>query len=264
MASSTDIDAAALQTQAGFETVEVHPRLGSTMERAREIAADWAVPVPALVLAEMQTAGHGRRGARWWQPPGSLAVSIVLDHASAGCPAQPTWSLACGVALAEAIARIEPTVEPLVRWPNDLEVGGQKIAGLLVEAVSGGRVILGIGVNTTGRAADAPEPIRARLATLHDLTGRSLPRTPLLVEFLPRFLDLIRRMHDAPHLLVERYRPRCSLTGGMVSVFRGSQRLEGTCRGITVDGSLIIDTASGREWIASGSLTDPADVWTGG
>lgn len=263
MPSSTDIDIARLQAQAGFATVEIHPRLGSTMERARAIAADRAAALPAVVLADAQTAGHGRRGARWWQPTGSLAVSIVIDESALLGPVQPNWSLACGVALAEAIAAIEPTVEPLVRWPNDLEVKGRKIAGLLLEAEVGGRVILGIGVNTTGHGADAPAPIRPRLATLPDLTGRSLSRTDLLAEFFPRFLDLVARMQADPQVLVDRYRPRCSLTGGTVTVFRGTERLEGTCRGIAMDGSLIVDTADGREWIASGSLTDPAAVWTG-
>lgn len=256
-----DIDETLLRGQAGFATVEVHPLLGSTMDRAREIAADRSALLPAVVVADVQTAGHGRRGARWWQAPGSLAASIVLDETAAAAPIQPTWSLACGIAVAESIAAIEPAVEPLLRWPNDLELGGRKVAGLLLETAGGDRAILGIGVNTTGSIEQAPEPIRDRLTTLPDLTGRSLPRGRLLAEFLPRFLDLVRQMHDEPQVLVDRYRGRCSLDGRPVTVFRGAERVAGTCRGVAIDGSLVVDAASGRQWITSGSLTDPADVW---
>ena len=247
----------ALRTQAGFATVEIHAELGSTMDRARALAADATVSLPALVLAERQTAGHGRRGAGWWQAPGSLAVSIVVDDRVMRALVQPTWSLACGVALAEAIAAVEPTVEPRVKWPNDLEVDGRKLAGILLETTPPGRTILGIGVNTTGSAADAPPPLRERLTTVPDLTGRSLSRTDLLVAFLPRFRALVREMHGAPEVLLERYSVRCGLTVRPVTVYRGEEQIAGMCAGIAVDGSLVVDTAAGRQCVTSGSLSPP-------
>ena len=251
----------ALRMHAGFATVEVHPELGSTMDRARELAASATVALPALVLADRQTAGHGRRGARWWQAEGSLAVSIVLDDQVVGVPVQPTWSLACGVALAETIVAVEPMIDLRVKWPNDLEVAGRKLAGILLETGPAGRTILGIGVNTTGSAAAAPPPLRDRLTTLPDLTGRLLSRSDLLVEFLPRFLQLVRDMHASPAVLVDRYRVRCGLTDREVTVYRGEERIEGRCAGIAIDGSLIVDTAGGRQWITSGSHTAPDDAW---
>ena len=109
----TPLDRVALAACWGLATLEHYAEVGSTMERAREIASDRLVPLPAIVMADLQTAGRGRQGARWWQAPGSLAVSIVLDVPGviagvtsltpAGPP--PIWSLACGVALAEAETR---------------------------------------------------------------------------------------------------------------------------------------------------------------
>jgi BirA family biotin operon repressor/biotin-[acetyl-CoA-carboxylase] ligase len=254
-----DTEIAALRDRAGVATVEIYPALGSTMDRARELAADATAALPALVLADRQTAGHGRRGARWWQAEGSLAVSIVLDDRVVGVPVQPTWSLACGVALAEAIMAVEPTVDPCVKWPNDLEVDGRKLAGILLETAAVGRTILGIGVNTTGHGAAAPPPLRGRLTTLPELTGRSLSRSDLLIEFLPRFLKLVQEMHDSPEVLLDRYRARCGLTGRPVTVYRGDEQIEGICAGIAIDGSLVVDAASGRQWITSGSLTAPTE-----
>jgi BirA family biotin operon repressor/biotin-[acetyl-CoA-carboxylase] ligase len=244
-----------------FTTVETHAEIDSTMERARELAAAVSTPLPALVMADVQTAGRGRRGARWWQAPGSLAASIVLDERSAGAAVQPTWSLACGVALAEALTACEPSIDALVRWPNDVEVDGRKIAGILLETAPGGRTILGIGVNTTGHLHEAPEPLRHRLTTVVDLTGRELDREVLLGVFFPRFLGLIRAMASDRTALVARYRPRCGLDGRSVTVFRGQETLSGACRGIDADGALLIDTETGRVAVASGSLTPPENVW---
>jgi BirA family biotin operon repressor/biotin-[acetyl-CoA-carboxylase] ligase len=258
--SPDPIGPAALQA-AGFATVEVLAETESTMVRARELAAAAACPFPAAVIADRQTLGRGRRGARWWQPPGSLAVSIVLA-ADAGVP-PPAWSLACGVALAETLRAVAPAVQAVVRWPNDIEVAGRKLAGILVETVAGGRTIFGIGVNTTGSAQDAPAALVHRVTTLPDLVGAALPRERLLVAFLPRLRRLLGELTADPALLPDRYRPLCALEGTPVTIHVGAERQHGICRGIAADGALVLDTAAGRMRFASGSLTDPAAVWHG-
>lgn len=253
------IDPDALRA-AGLATVEICAETGSTMERARELAADPACPLPAVVIAERQTAGRGRRGAHWWQPPGSLATSLVLAAVD-GPP--PTWSLACGVALAETLRALEPGVATQVRWPNDVEVAGRKLAGILVEAVAGGRVICGIGVNTTGTAATAPELLARRIATLPDCTGWPLPRGRLLAAFVPRLQALLAAVAADPAALAARYRPLCGLAGRRIAIHVGAERHEGVCHGIAPSGGLVLETAAGVREFVSGSLTDPADVWRG-
>jgi len=262
---SDPIDPAMVRS-AGLARFEHLPVVDSTMERARDMAADASCPLPAAVVADVQTRGRGQRGARWWQAPGSLAVSLVVEVPAAGTapPAPPAiWSLACGVALAEAIAALEPGLDPLVRWPNDVEVGDRKLAGILVEATPAGRAVFGVGVNTTGSVREAPPGLARRLTTLPDLTGRVLPRGRLLGEFLPRLLRLLAETAADPGALVPRYRARCGLDGHAVTVHRGAERITGLCRGIAADGGLVIDTAAGRVHVSSGSLTDPADVGRG-
>jgi BirA family biotin operon repressor/biotin-[acetyl-CoA-carboxylase] ligase len=260
------IDPDALRARAGIATFIHLAEADSTMDRARTVAADPAIPLPAAVVADRQHAG---RGARWWQPPGSLAMSLVLDAAVGGGEVRPTWSLACGVALADALMALEPTLEPRVRWPNDIEVEGAKLAGILVEMVAGGRVIFGVGVNTTGRAADAPAGIGRAIATLPDLVGHPLPRQRLLEAFVPGLLELLAEIANDPDTLAARYRPLCGLTGRDVTVFRGPSsgegpdRIQGPCLGIDRYGALVIDTIAGRLHLESGSLTDPAAAWHG-
>lgn len=257
------IDAEWLRAAGGLGAVEVLPEATSTMDRGREIAADPGADLPAAVVADRQTAGRGRRGAAWWQPPGSLAVSLVVDGSvSCGGP-RPLWSLACGVAVAETIRALEPAIEPRVRWPNDVEVHGRKLAGILVETAAGGRVIVGVGINTSGSAADAPPALRPRVATLPDLTGRMLPRQRFLAAFVPRLLDLLAAT-DMPAAVIDRYRPLCGLTGRHVRVYAGDAVQEGTCRGIADDGGLVVETATGSVVIRSGSLAAPGTEWRGG
>jgi len=244
-------------------TVEHHAVVASTMIRAREIAADPAAALPAAVIADRQTHGRGRRGAGWWQSPDSLAVSLVLAARAPAVAPPPTWSLACGVALAETLRDLLPGVEPTVRWPNDVHVGTAKLAGILVETTGAGRAIFGIGVNTAGSAADAPEPLRRRVATIPDITGRPLDRATLLATFVPRLLALLAVLDDDPAILPDRYRSLCGLTGREVTLHVGDRIDRGICRGIAVDGGLLLDTSAGLRHFLIGSLTAPADVWPG-
>lgn len=255
------IDPAWLRQAGGIATVEVLAEAASTMDRGREIAAGLRVPLPAVVIAERQTQGRGRRGAGWWQATGSLATSIVLDGPRREPAAPPSWSLACGVAVAEAIRELAPSLPAVVRWPNDVEAGGRKLAGILVETVRGGRVVFGVGVNTTGSAADAPADLRHRIATLPDETGRPLSRQRLVAAVVPKLRRLLEHMDDDPATLPARYRPLCSLTGTIVRVHAGDLVHEGLCRGIVADGGLELDTAAGRVVVRSGSLTRPGGEW---
>jgi len=264
------IDPEVVRSLAGVATFVHLDEAATTMDPARALAADPATHLPAVVVADRQYRGRGRRGAGWWQPPGSLVTSIVLDAVTVGGGAiAPAWSLACGVALAEALAELEPTLAPCVHWPNDIEAGGGKLAGILVETVRGGRVIFGVGVNTTGAAAAAPPGIGRRISTLPDLVGRSLEREKLLVAFVPRLVALLAEMAVDERVLAARYRPLCALTGRDVTVYRGvaaggaGERVSGPCLGIDRHGALVIDTVAGRLHLQSGSLSDPASVWTG-
>ena len=250
---------------AGLAWFEQVAETTSTMDRARQLALEHAPALPAAVVADRQTQGRGRRAARWWQAPGSLTISVVVDALAFGgaVRAIPQWSLACGVALAEAVRGCEPGVSAGVRWPNDVDVGGRKLAGILVETAGDGRVIFGVGVNTTGTAAEDPARLRERLVTLPDITGRPLARQVLLSLFLPTLFGLLQEITADPARLGGRYRPLCSLTGRRIRLHAADGVHEGLCAGIDDDGRLVLETGGGRVSFVSGSLTDPADVWRG-
>lgn len=280
------LDWSRIAAAGSLATVEHLVEAASTMHRARELAAvAGREELPAIVLADRQMEGHGRRGAGWWQAAGSLAMTLVVDPAwlgwseGRGSPAAAGWSLACGVALAESIREHEPSLAVGVRWPNDVEVGGRKLAGILAETSASSqlatsrsatsrsatsRVLFGIGVNTAGHGRDAPPELRDRLVTIPDLTGRLLPRQRLLETFLPRLWQLLAQLGDEPELLTARYRPLCTLTGTTVTLYQGSDRVRGTCLGIDSNGAILIRTGDVVVRQHAGSLTPPGREWQRG
>jgi BirA family biotin operon repressor/biotin-[acetyl-CoA-carboxylase] ligase len=141
-------------------------------------------PEGAVVAAGEQTAGRGRLGRRWEAPAGTSLLFSVLLHPAVPPPRLPELSLVAGRAVADANAAVT-RLEPAVELPNDVLVGGRKVAGILAEA-SEGRVVLGIGVNVNQTAAELPRDARRPPTSLRLESGHVTPRAPLLAEILLR------------------------------------------------------------------------------
>ena len=156
---------------------------------------------------------------------------------------------------------VVPAVTVGLRWPNDVEVGGRKLAGILAEASSSGRVLFGIGVNTAGRIAEAPLPLRDRLVTIPDLIGEPLPRQQLLEAFLPRLWEMLTALATDSGVLRQRYAPLCTLTGARVTFHHGQEQVSGVCLGIDAYGALCMQTAEGERRFHGGSLTPQSSQW---
>ncbi len=111
-------------------------------------------PEGAVAVTDEQTEGRGRLGRTWHAPAGSsLLFSIVLTPAVSS-ERLPELSLVAGAAVAEAIAA-ETGLAPTIKHPNDVLIGGRKVAGVLAEAAEG-RVVLGIGINVSQDEAGLP------------------------------------------------------------------------------------------------------------
>ena len=113
----------------------------------------------AVAAADEQTEGRGRLGRGWHAPAGtSLLFSIVLVPP---VPPErlPELSLVAGRAVAEAVAA-ETGLVPALKYPNDLLLGGRKVAGILAEA-SEGRVVLGVGINVSQLEEELPPGVSA-------------------------------------------------------------------------------------------------------
>jgi BirA family biotin operon repressor/biotin-[acetyl-CoA-carboxylase] ligase len=234
-----------------FSPLEVAASVPTTMARAAELAAA-GEPEGATVVAEEQTEGRGRLGRVWVAPPGSsLLVSVVLRPPIAR---EAVWLTvaAAGVALAGAVDEVAPGAAPAgLKWPNDLELGGRKAAGLLAEAhLEGDRlaaVLLGIGVNVTQGAGDLPPEVADRATSVSLAAGAPVDRAALLAAWAGRFLAGYQALcAGRPGPVLAGYRSRLRTVGQRVRAERiGAGPVVGTAVDLTATGGLVVQTDSG-------------------
>jgi BirA family biotin operon repressor/biotin-[acetyl-CoA-carboxylase] ligase len=231
-----------------LQTIIHHEVVESTNDLAKQLAVEGRVDAPFVVRATRQTRGRGRGNHSWWSDSGSLTFSIVLDPAAQGLRVEqePTLALAAAVAVIEAIEGLVPAGAAGIRWPNDIEVGGRKLGGILperVETARGPRLVLGIGLNVLTQLADAPREVRQMAISLTEVAASPLRPEDLDCLFrdvLGGFeLTLARLAHD--HLeLAARWGRLDSLLGRWVRVDLGSEIVAGLGQGIDPDGALLL------------------------
>ena len=205
-----------------------HRTTDSTNDRARELAAAGA-PHGTLVTAGEQHAGRGRQGRTWNAPPGrALLMSLVLRRWP------PLLPIAGAVAVADVAGEQRDDVS--IKWPNDVLVGGRKLAGILAEGrPQEGWAVLGIGLNVAVRQEDLPAELRA--------TAASLELEPAAIEpTLDRLLRAIeRRLAQPTEEMLAAYRARDALSGRQVRWARGA----GIARGVDDAGRLLVELPGG-------------------
>jgi BirA family biotin operon repressor/biotin-[acetyl-CoA-carboxylase] ligase len=203
-----------------------HREIDSTNRRARELASAGA-PHGTLVTAGAQTAGRGRQGRRWEAPAGSaLLCSLVLREFDA------LLSLRAGLAVADVAGETAR-----VKWPNDVQVEGRKVAGVLVEGrPNEGWAVVGIGVNVSA-APDLPEAVALGRDDVEAVLGELLATLEVRLEE-PRAASL-----DA-------LRARDALLGVRISWDGG----EGVGAGIDPDGGLRVTTDAGERVLSAGEV----------
>ena len=191
----------------------------------------------------------------------------------------PIWSLACGLAVAESLHQLNPKLKPHMRWPNDIEISGRKIGGLLLEATTTQRLLIGVGINTNGSKEDAPKQLKERLVTIPDILGNTISHDDLLAILVPQILNTVfdTFIPEKRLSILKRYQSRCSLTHMSIKLFdvlyesekdgiasqslNRATTLTGICKGIDAAGRLLVETPQQTCAVLAGSLTDPSAIW---
>jgi BirA family transcriptional regulator, biotin operon repressor / biotin---[acetyl-CoA-carboxylase] ligase len=212
--------------------------------------ADEGADEGTIVVAEAQHRGKGRMGRRWESPPGvNLYTSLIL------CPpispmqaAQLTFLSA--VAVARAIAETT-SLQPEIKWPNDVLVNGAKVAGLLnemsAETEKVNFIVLGIGININMRRDQFPDDLRHPATSLALEEGRDISRLELtraLIAALDDFYDTYLVHGYDP--IREEWLSRCTTNGREVRVTFQESAQEGMVMGIDEDGALLVRLHDGR------------------
>jgi len=244
-------------------TTDLHPEAFAGLRRGRlgdpylyvrecrstqELLRDPSLPEGAVAVAEHQTAGRGRLGRTWEDAPGSSLLCSVLLRPAGGM--LPQLSLVAALATAEAIEELTRR-EARLKWPNDVLVGGRKVAGILLE-LAGGAVVAGIGVNVGQTSGELPAEARLPAASLRTASGHDHDRGRLLAGLLHR-LELGYAAWRESGLT--RLRPSLEARNALRGMPVRIGEVEGVAGSIAPDGGLeIVVPSGGTVVVASGEV----------
>ena len=204
-----------------------------------------------VIQAIVQTAGYGRLRRRWLSHvPGSLCISLVLKPRHAAPAALPLVNISQLLALAVCRVLDAHGVSATLKWPNDVLVGGRKIAGLLAESVMQGAdefvgMVLGLGVNLN-LSDEMLDCIDQPATSLAALTGAAVDVTAFRDSVLQDFFACYDDFLVSGFTMIRAdYLARCPFIGTHVEIRRGDESLGGVAHGLTHDGALELMTAAG-------------------
>ncbi len=228
--------------------IERHQSIGSTNDRAKELAASGVRDV--CVVADSQTCGRGRMGRSFFSPPGTgLYVSFVL-------PPEDLSMLTVSAAVFTARA-VEKTIGTQVgiKWVNDLLLCGKKICGILAEGVfcPGEGIpyaVVGIGINVL--KADFPESIRETAGDIESLSGIKPDKEELLSRLIAEFEN---GAHASRRDILGEYRSRSVVLGKEIRVFRGTESYAATALSVDDNGGLWVSREGERILLQSGEVS---------
>ena len=193
------------------------------------------------LIADRQTAGRGRQGRGWFDGQGNFMGSTIV-RPGPGDPPAHTLSLVAGVALCETVRPLCPAERmPVLKWPNDLLVGGAKLSGILLES-TGSAVVIGIGVNLK-QAPDLADRATIALTAF----GPAPDRDGFARELARNFAEILLswRTYGLDPIL-RRWSALAMPEGTPLAVHEpGGIRIEGAFAGLAEDGSLRLRLADG-------------------
>ena len=237
----------------------------STNDVAWEALAQ-GMPDGTAVVADVQTRGRGRAGRSWSTGAGrGLALSLLLHP---GCPAREAADggrgaipLAAGLALARALERLGARAD--LKWPNDLMLGGRKVAGILCESRRGAgaepppggeAVVIGVGVNVREGPGDFPADVASRATSLA-IEGCGATREAVAAEFMNALEPLWTALEEGDRAAVlAAWYERATFWGRAVRVRTPAGELSGVARGLDPGGGLVIERDGGTVTVVAGDV----------
>ena len=217
--------------------------------RRRALAGE---PGPLWIWSARQSQGRGRGGREWVSQPGNLFASLLIGL---NCPLRVASQLAlvAGIVTFDTIAKLiayEGRSEVLLKWPNDVLLAGEKVAGMLLENVGGANenrsvVVIGTGINLASHPENLPQPA-VSLATY----GMTVTPADALEALAASTLEWLNRWGEGACFPTIRraWLDRAGPTGRPLTVRVGSQEAEGVYGGLDADGALRLLMPDGGEY----------------
>ena len=248
-----------LRTRWLGRTLWCYRETDSTNDIALDRAAEGA-PEGAVVLAEAQRRGRGRFHRKWLSPPGTNILASVILRPEVHPSLVSQLVITAAVATAEALNALYK-LDAQIKWPNDVHVGGRKIAGILAElsaeAERTNHVVVGIGLNVNMTRSELPRAVRSTATSVQIELGRAVSRLDVLAELLAQletWHECWRRDGFAP--VKARWVELSSVVGRRIEVVSGTTKLTGLVADLDDDGALLLRLDSGLiRKAASGDMT---------
>jgi BirA family transcriptional regulator, biotin operon repressor / biotin---[acetyl-CoA-carboxylase] ligase len=229
--------------------IRIFEETTSTNDVIEKLARD-GVREGVVVFAESQTRGRGRLGRKWISPAHKgLWFSILLRP-----NLRPQEATQLTVASATALRRAifsETKLKPEIKWPNDILIGGKKVAGILTElSAEVDRVryiILGIGIDVNLDADEFPVELKKTATSLKIESGETISRAELATAIL-RELDFdYARICDGKFPgVADEWESGCVTIGKNVTVHIGDRKICGCAEALDDDGALLLRTEHGH------------------
>jgi BirA family biotin operon repressor/biotin-[acetyl-CoA-carboxylase] ligase len=237
-----------------------------TVDSTNRFLIDAAAPPvgnASICVAEVQTAGRGRRGRSWTAPFGSGMCLSLAWHFPESPPNFSALSLAVGLAVVRALRRFGADAAQL-KWPNDLVWTQRKLGGILIEmrgeASGPARVVIGIGMNLQLPAATRialAEQQAALVTDLHEMLGQRTPgRNALVAAITEELIAMLRQFQrDGFAPLEAEWRANDSLLNSPVRVLSANETMNGIARGVASDGALLVEINGQLQRFMSGDVS---------
>jgi len=239
--------------------IRVFEKTTSTNDVVEKLARD-GVKEGVVVFAESQTKGRGRLGRKWISPSRKGLWFSVLLRPELRTQSATRLTIMAATSLARAICR-QTRLVPAIKWPNDVLVGGKKVAGILTE-LQGELdrikfIILGMGVDVNVALNEFPAEFRDLATSLRIETGASILRAELAVAILREMDDDYARICSGEfEALADEWEGQCSTIGQNVVIRVGDRQIRGRAESLDADGALLLRTQHGHlERITGGDVT---------
>jgi BirA family biotin operon repressor/biotin-[acetyl-CoA-carboxylase] ligase len=214
-------------------------RIDSTNAEARRLA-DQGERGPLWLWAQEQTGGRGRMGRSWVSEPGNLYATFLFSI-SAGPEVAAQISFVAALAVHDCVRRLRPDLEPRIKWPNDVLIGGAKFCGVLPELVGSNptRIAIGCGVNVGHAPIGTPYPVTS--------LGPGIAVESVLQELDSSLSNRLRIWDEGRNFagIREAWSARALGMGESVTAHLGTTEISGTFSGLAGDGALLLKRTDG-------------------
>ena len=246
-----------MDTEWAGKNIVYFDEIDSTNNRAKELGEKDGAH-GTLFVADRQVAGKGRRGRVWESPKGISIYMTILLRPDLIPTKAPMLTLVMAQSVAEGIREVTG-METGIKWPNDIVMNKKKVCGILTEMSTQmdyiNYIVIGIGINVQNESF--PEEIGEVATSLRIESGKKQNRAAIIEavwEEFEKYYDIYLKTEDMQGLVGE-YDQKLANMNKQVRVLDPKDPYEGTARGITPKGELIVDTWEARKLVSSGEVS---------